>query len=66
MNIRDLAAIVLHALGIDVPSFDEAGFTPRIPEGIFGDEALPAYRDISHLTVASPRISRAAHTSELV
>ena len=66
MNIRDLSAIVLYALGIAMPDFDEGGWTAQIPEGIFEDISIPSYRDISHLTGASPRISRAAHTSELV
>ena len=66
MNIRDLAAIVLYALGIDLPAFNEAGWTAQVPEGIFDDEKLPAYRDISHLTGAAPRRSNVPHTSELV
>ena len=33
---------------------------------IFGDAELPAYRDISHLTGAAPRISKVPHTSELI
>jgi len=66
MNIRDLAAIVLYAFGIDVPVFDESGWTAQIPEGIFTDASIPQYRDISHLTGAEPRISKAPHTSELL
>jgi hypothetical protein len=66
MNIRDLSAIVLYALGIDAPDFDESGWTSQIPAGIFEDDTLPEYRDISHLTGASPRVSRVAHTSELI
>ncbi len=49
MNIRDLAAILLYAFGIEVPAFNEAGFTSQIPEGLFDDPDIPAYRDISHL-----------------
>ena len=49
MAIRDLAAIILYALGIDAPAFDEAGWTSQIPEGLFEDPAIPAYRDILHL-----------------
>jgi len=66
MNIRDLAATVLYALGVDAPDFDEAGWTSQIPEGIFDDTSISAYRDISHLTGAAPRISRVPHTSELI
>ena len=66
MNIRDLAAIVLYALGIDSPSFDEQGWTSQIPDGLFDDSSLPPYRDISHLTGAAPRVSKVPHTSELI
>ena len=30
------------------------------------DDDIPAYRDISHLTGAAPRISKVRHTSELI
>ena len=66
MNIRDLAAIVLYALGIEAPEFDENGWTSQVPAGLFNDKELPEYRDISHLTGAAPRVSKAAHTSEPV
>ncbi|MBE6545886.1 MAG: alkaline phosphatase [Ruminococcaceae bacterium] len=66
MNIRDLSAIVLYALGIDAPAFDESGWTSQIPQNLFEDPAIPAYRDISHLTGAEPRISKAPHQSELI
>lgn len=66
MNIRDLAAIVLYALGIEMPAFAEDGWTSQIPQGIFADPAIPAYRDISHQTGASPRISEKPHTSRLI
>ncbi len=65
-NVRDLSAIVLYALGIEAPEFDEAGWTSQIPEDLFCDESIPAYRDISHLTGAAPRISKVPHTSELI
>jgi len=66
MNIRDLAAVVLYAFGIDAPVFDEKGWTAQIPDGIFADDSIPAYRDISHLTGAAPRVSKVPHTSELI
>ena len=65
-NVRDLSAIVLYALGIEAPSFDESGWTSQIPEGIFERCDLPKYKDISHLTGATPRISNLPHTSELL
>ena len=66
MNIRDLAAIVLYAFGIDRPALDEKGWTAQVPEGLFADADLPAYRDLSHLTGAAPRRSTIPHTSELL
>lgn len=66
MNIRDLAAIILYAFGIESPEFDESGWTSQIPEGLFEDPYLPGYKDISHLTGAAPRISKIPHTSELL
>ena len=63
MNIRDVSAIVLYALGIRAPEFDEAGWTSQIPDGIW-KEVNGQYRDISRLTGAEPRISRVQHTSE--
>jgi hypothetical protein len=65
MNIRDLAAIVLYAMGIEAPEFNEKGWTSQLPDGLFkGAEA--EYRDISHLTCAAPRISKEHHKSELI
>lgn len=65
MNIRDLAAIVLYAFGIDAPEFNEKGWTSQIPEGLFADYK-GEYRDISHLTGAAPRISKEHHKSEII
>lgn len=65
MNIRDLAAIILYAFGIDAPEFNEKGWTSQVPSDLFvGYEG--EYRDISHLTGAPPRISREHHKSELI
>ena len=66
MNIRDLAAVVLYALGIDRPAIDEQGWTSQVPEGLFSDDAIVPYRDLSHLTGAAPRVSKTPHTSELI
>lgn len=65
MNIRDLAAIVLYAMGIDAPEFNEKGWTSQMPDGLFEDYS-GEYRDISHLTGAAPRISKEHHKSELL
>ncbi len=66
MNIRDLAATVLYALGIAAPDFDEKGWTSQIPAGLFDDGSVKPYKDISHLTGAPARVSKVAHTSELI
>ncbi len=66
MNIRDLAAITLYALGIEAPEFSETGWTSQVPVGIFADDTLPEYRDISHLAGGVPRISRVQHITEIV
>lgn len=65
MNIRDLAAIILYAFGIEAPDFNEKGWTAQVPEGLFKD-FIGDYRDISHLTGAAPRISKEHHKSELL
>ena len=65
-NVRDISAIVLYALGIELPEFNREGWTSQIPDGIFGDEEIPKYRDISDLTGAAPRISSEPHKSELL
>ncbi len=66
MNIRDLAAIVLYALGLDRPVMDEQGWTAQLPPGLFDDPAIEPYRNLSHLTGAAPRVSKTPHTSELI
>lgn len=60
MNIRDIAAIVLWAFGIERPAFDLNGWTSQIPAGICEQE-VPAYRDISAEKNAAPRISARQH-----
>lgn len=65
MNIRDLSSIVLYAMGIELPDFNESGWTSQIPQGLFKDYN-EEYRDISHLTGAAPRVSKYHHMSELV
>lgn len=64
MNIRDLAAIVLYGLGLEIPALDENGWTSQIPTGLFHDPAILPYRDLSHLTGAAPRVSKVPHASE--
>jgi len=63
-NVRDLSAIVLHALDIPAPVFDVQGWTSQIPENLFDEPNLPAYRDISGETGATPRVSMRQHTSQ--
>lgn len=65
MNIRDIAAIVLYAMGIEHPDFDLEGWTSQLPLNLF-EEEVPEYIDITAETCAEPRISRIQHTSETV
>lgn len=65
-NVRDLAAIVLYALGIPAPDFAEEGWTSQIPEDLFLEEGIPPYRDISAESQAIPRVSCIPHTEESV
>lgn len=65
MNIRDLAAIILYAMDIEAPEFNERGWTSQVPEKLFLDYN-GKYRDISYLTGAAPRISKTHHKSELI
>jgi hypothetical protein len=37
MNIRDLAAIILYAFGIDIPTYAPGSWTAQMPENIFDD-----------------------------
>ena len=66
MNIRDLAAITLYALDVEASEFSETGWTSQVPVGIFDDDVLPEYRDLSHLAGGVPRISRVQHITEIV
>lgn len=65
MNIRDLAAIVLYAFGIERPEIDENGWTSQIPEGLFDDPDIPAYRYMD-FPGAAPRISKESTKSQLL
>ena len=46
VNIRDVAAIVLHALNIPLPAFDRSGWTAQIPSGLFSDGSGNDYRQV--------------------
>ncbi len=41
---KDYAAIVLYALGLDVPDYDANGFSGQIPEGLFPEYKKPYFR----------------------
>ena len=47
MNIRDVAAITLYALGLEVPAFDINGFSAQIPDGIFEGYTAPERQPIA-------------------
>ena len=66
MNVRDLSAIVLHALGIPSPEFKLEGWTSQIPQNLFTDIPSPVYEDLSGEVGAPPRVSRRHHETELL
>lgn len=37
MQTRDISAIVLYALGIDVPEYEVEGYSSQVPAGVFSD-----------------------------
>lgn len=49
INIRDVAAMVLYALGIPLPEYDEKGWTAQIPKGLFGDGSGDSYKQVVRL-----------------
>lgn len=52
---RDIAAIVLYALGLPVPVYTDGGFTSQVPQGIFAH--TPAYIQPQPPTPPTPRAS---------
>lgn len=59
MDVRDTVAIILHALGLDIPEFDIDAFSAQIPGNVFTD-VIPAPRQsldgdpFEHETVPTP------------
>lgn len=49
VNIRDVAAIVLHALGITLPAYNEKDWTAQIPNGLFQNGNGRDYRQVVRL-----------------
>ena len=60
MQTRDISAIVLYALGIDIPEYDIDGFTSQIPDGIFSD-----YDKKYFIIEAKPNIPETKPTPEI-
>lgn len=59
INVRDTTAIILYALGIDIPEFDVNGFSAQVPDGVFKEYTPAEWHDIngevlSHETVPTP------------
>lgn len=63
-NIRDLPAVVLYALGIDLPEFDIEGWTSQVPVGMFIGTEENIYRDVSCEKGAAPAISKEQYISQ--
>lgn len=57
---RDVAAIVLYALGLDVPEFNLNGFSSRIPLGIF-----PEYEGNYEIPVAKEKVIEQRPTPDI-
>jgi len=49
INLRDGAAIVLHALGIPLPPYQEGGWTGQVPKGLFADGSGDNYTPVVRL-----------------
>ena len=56
INVRDTAAIVLHALGIPLPAFDRRGWTAQIPAGLFSDGSGADYTPVTRLHRNMPEV----------
>ncbi len=71
MNIRDTAAIVLYALGIEIPEFDIDGFSSQIPEGIFEGYTVPERQpidggDSTFKTLATPAADSGKYINDFI
>lgn len=52
---KDISSIVLYALGVDYPEFDEFGYSSQVPDGIF-PETMGSYKLIEgEANIPSPR-----------
>ena len=61
---RDLSAIVLYALGIDVPAYDEGAFSSQIPDGIFPEIHGQYRRIIPKAVEFAPRETPDVHAED--
>ena len=46
---KDISAIVLYGLGLDVPAYTEGGFTSQVPDGIFSETKGSYYVVPTHI-----------------
>lgn len=55
---KDIAALVLYSLGLDVPAYDKAGFSSQIPAGVFpwydGQYLRPAFEAVTPASCPTP------------
>ena len=58
---KDIAAVILYSLGLEVPEYDENGFSAQIPDGIFpeikGSYKVPLQKEIVIETKVTPNIN---------
>ena len=71
MNIRDIAAIALYGLGIDIPEFDINGFSGQIPDGLFEGytvvERKPIYASENTFeTLSTPAKDSGKHITDFI
>ena len=65
-NVRDISAIALYALGIEMPAYSEDGWTSQIPVGVFMDRIEETYYDVGGGEKKKMSVSKVQHTSEEV
>lgn len=71
MNIRDVAAITLHAFGIEIPEFDPEGFSGQIPSNLFAgytppERQLTSGSEVIRESVPTPTADSGKYLSDFI
>lgn len=64
MTTKDMAAVVLYALGLGVPAYDADGFSAQIPEGLFPEYTKPYFRPEARSVEYTPSPTPAADAKD--